>query len=138
MFVSFAIGFVGVPFLGVMLRKKKEKRSRTEILIGILMIGQLILTWAIGFGAGGFMTGQARREVLTFLNKQEITVEINNKIADSVVSQILLYDLSKLRSFTAHHSFPTDKFEIVIIRQPDTLRLSIEKDSNFPQEYWYS
>ena len=136
MLVSFGLGFLGMIFLIVVVKTKKENSGRTSIIISVGLVGQCFLTFIIAFTTLSYMKANARQEILTFLKRPNVTVLVDNHSPSDSVAFKLLTDLRNLKNLSAHSSHPTDMFSILLLDKRDTLSLTIGKDSQIKTEFW--
>lgn len=135
MFVSFGLGIIGFGLLFYVQYGKPEDK-RKSLIIGGLLFAQVFATWAIAFGLSSVLENNVRNELLEFLISPNIQVKMNDELLPYEQSELVLNELKKVESIMAHHSHPTDRLTIDLIRNDETFPLRIERDSGIPTEYW--
>ena len=135
MFPSFGIGIIGF-FILFNVRWGKPRNIKKSIRVGAILLGQTFLTWFIASGLLWTIQLQARKELKEFLCKNDFVLKIDGKEIDSENSKVIITELRTIDNIAAHHSHPTNKTDVQIISDNETINLSLEKDSDIDSEYW--
>jgi hypothetical protein len=132
--ISLGIGFVGLGF--ILFVRLAEPKSSKPLMIGIVLFGQVFITWFIGFGSMWIIQIQARQELKDFIEQPGLIVKVNEQILEPNNANEIFEILRTLKSIPAHHSNPTKKISIEILSDKDTVTLSARQDSQIVVEYW--
>ena len=115
----------------------KEYKKTFFIFAGI--IGPFLLLNVANIYIESSKENNSRNEFktkLSSLNSESILMIINgDTITDK--KSILINELFKVETHSAHHSFPNEEFGIVIKHNNgNELKFSIYRDSEYRKEYW--
>ena len=135
MFVSLGLGFVGIGLL-MMWQYGNSNNPKRLLKIGGTLIGQLILTWIIGFGSLGIVQNNARKEFKNILNQENLTLNINGTELKHGDKLEMIQILKSINKVPAHHSHPTSEIIIEIEHNGNKSNLYLNKDSERQNEYW--
>jgi hypothetical protein len=137
-----ALGFAGSIVVAVLLsilsraRKWEVPRWIFPVILGLGM-AQLAVVQGLQF----FDDGKLREE-LKQLNPdivRDLSVQHADRrrlVTDANEIRMLFSELQQLKPIAAHHSHPTDLFEVRFTKDGGRYRYVIGRDSERPQEYW--
>lgn len=118
-----------------LLKKEKQTKKQIRIQIGscvllfmIPILSIFILSWPL--------KSITRHNVKNFLAGAlpDAGVKINDH--DVADAKTLIYELSQVKTFVAHHSHATRMIRIDIESSGDTLTLNVGQDSSYSDEFW--
>lgn len=135
MFVSFGLGMIGLGFLFNWQYGNPENPTK-QLKIGGILIGQLLLTWIIGFGSFSLVETRAKNELINILTNEHVNLTIIGKQLTQKDELELLNILKTIKHIPAHHSHPTEELIIQLKFDNHMSNIYLNMDSERKDEYW--
>ena len=131
---SFPAAFIGLIVL--MYAKKNEPSNKNKLYLrGSFLIAQLFFVGISAVCLQGFTLSSIRSELRKHLRQSDLSIKIDDSIADSMLINQLINDLQTIRGISPHHSHTIKSINVVILAGKESINLSLEQDSQNETEY---
>jgi len=132
---SFLFGIFGI-IVRILSNTEYIQFIKNKKKVGMILIGQSIFVYAIGFILLAFFKHEAQKELVIFLNQTNLELKINGKEINPEESSLIYSELKNMRSLPGNHSYPKKEIGFEIISKTDTMTLQIWRDSKITSSYW--
>jgi len=137
-YVVILSAFIAVFGAAILFNAKKliPKNERKYKKVGGIMFYQLFAVVFLFLFSFFMFTSFARKQLRSYIDSGEVSVNVNNTKLDSVSSIKLKQELRRIGGIPAHKTWPIGEISIELIKHSDTIRLIAKRDSDVEGEFW--
>ncbi|MEI6766974.1 MAG: hypothetical protein WCM76_15190 [Bacteroidota bacterium] len=137
-FVTF-ISFIGGIMGGLCISKARnceDYAKKQYYRLATILLSQMFLVFFLLFILTSVFKAITKNKVLSALDKNNITLVINNKMPDLAEQEQIISELKKVQNIETNHSGPQKRIKVEIITTDNIINLELGQDSNEKDLFW--